>query len=195
MHGDGISNADFARPHDLGQDALAIVQHQLAQTAADRIHFSARIARGIEQQHGFADFNFAADEVDEVYSKRLDVRAYRTRWNGLKSERRRVFGNLFAFDQGDLPPAGLAVIAAFAPEVARFAEDTFCLDDFDRLDSSQGRPRLGRMQMQRGHTAQRGRGDRGIHLMADYENVAGEMQAPPTRGLDRCVERRQFEKA
>jgi len=55
MGADGITNTDFPRANNLREDALAIIEHQLTETLADRIHFGAGIARRVEQEHSLAD--------------------------------------------------------------------------------------------------------------------------------------------
>src|SRR5580765_4586161 len=93
---DLVANPDSSRLDDLGQHTLTMVQHPFTQSTADGVHLFARIARRIEQQDRLANLNLASDERDEADADGFDVRPHRAGWNGSQTERRGVFGDLFA---------------------------------------------------------------------------------------------------
>jgi hypothetical protein len=82
-----------------------------------------------------------------------------------------VFGDLFAFDQGDLPAARLAGAAADFAEITRFAADALACDDFDFADGLQWGTGFGRVKMQGNHARDgSGRGWRAHEGMVDGMN-------------------------
>ena len=64
----------------------------------DGIHLGARVAWGMEKQNGGADFNFVAQERDEVNARSLDVGADSARGDGGEAEGDGMLGNLFTLD-------------------------------------------------------------------------------------------------
>jgi len=95
---DGISNANRAGADHLGEHTLAAVHHQSAQALADGIHLGAWVARGMKEQHGTADFDFAAQKRDEVDARSLNVGTDRARGDGWQTEGRGMFGDLLPLD-------------------------------------------------------------------------------------------------
>src|SRR3989442_200155 len=59
---DGISHSDGPGADHFSQHALVIVEHQAAQTGAERVHFRARGARRVDAEKGFPHFHLQADE-------------------------------------------------------------------------------------------------------------------------------------
>jgi hypothetical protein len=173
---DAVANTDPAGADDFGEDALALVHHSRAQALANGIHLGAGVAGRKQTQDGLADFNLAAQQGNEVDTGSLDVGPDCARGDGKQAEAGSVFDDLFPPDQGHLPAAGLAGVAAQPAEVSRVAGYSFAFNDFNGLNGLQGLPRLGRMQVQRGDMTERGRGVCGVHrseILACQSGTAG----------------------
>src|ERR1051325_5199397 len=127
----GIAHANLSRTDDFGNHALARILHQFTKTGADGVHLFARDPRFIQKQNRFANLNFLSDKRNEINSQRFDVRPHGARRNSLQSERHRMFRDLLALHQSDLPTTWRAGAAADFAEVSWFAGDSFSYDEFD----------------------------------------------------------------
>ena len=87
--------------------------------------------------------------LDEVDAGRFDIRAHGARRNCLEAQGRRMFGNLFAFNETDLAAAWLSGFAAELSEVSRLAGYSLARDDLDFIYGLQRLGRLDWMQVQR----------------------------------------------
>ena len=70
MQIDDIADANGAGSNHFGKDALAGAHHPSAESLANGIHLSTRVARGVETQHGVADLNLPIEQGDKVDSFR-----------------------------------------------------------------------------------------------------------------------------
>ena len=148
-HSDRVIHTNPSGPHDASQDALMIIFHQGAQSLADRIHLPARHPGFVHEKNRITDFDMSPDAGDEWDALRLDVGAHRAGKNHGQPERRRVRGDLLAFDQSDLAmvrPIGRRIDAA---EIPRFANDSFVRGDLEGIHGRQGGAGFGRVQMKR----------------------------------------------
>src|SRR3954469_24587031 len=102
-----------------------------------------------------------------------------------------MLGNLFAFNERDLPLAGLPVAAAPA-KISRLAENSFGLHEFHAVHALQGLARFQRMQMEGGDTSKWGRGPWRIHTMAmctslpSAQVLLSSHGAPKLSGIAAC---------
>jgi hypothetical protein len=158
----GIADADEAGLDDFGEDALALVFHQIAQADADGVHFGAGGARFVEVEDRAANGDAPAEESEQVYAESFDVGADGAGRNDLKAKGDGVFGNFLAGDEGDLAAVGF-VRAARPAKVAGVADDAFARDEFDGFGRKERRAGLGRVQMQGGNTTGRSIGRRVVH--------------------------------
>jgi hypothetical protein len=98
----GIAYADRAGSADLGENTLLIIEHALAQSLANGIHFLTRIAWRDKEQHSVANSNFPPNERHQINPVGLDIRTRSTWRNAIHAQGGGMFGELFAFDQSDL---------------------------------------------------------------------------------------------
>jgi len=119
-----------------------------------------RLSRFIEEQDRFADFHFPTDPELKIDAMRLDIGARGARGNCLRAQYGGMFGDLLAFNQTDLPTAGLSAGSAATVKIARIFGNAFVRDEVDQLHVLQWCTPYGGMRVQRSHTAEKGRGGR-----------------------------------
>jgi hypothetical protein len=121
MYLNGITDADPTGADDLSEDALTLVHHPGAQSLANGVHLSARVARGIHTQDRFSNLNLTAKQGNQVDARSLDVRPHCARGDGGQAESRGVFRDLLTLDQAYLPSGRLAGLTTQPSEIARIA--------------------------------------------------------------------------
>jgi hypothetical protein len=115
---------------DLGEDALFAVVHEGAKAGGDVVHFCAGIAGFSDEDDGGANADAAAGERDEVDVFGFDVGTNEAFANGWEPEDGGVFGDLFAFNEGELA-FGRFAVARLASEVAFVLHDPLPCDEVE----------------------------------------------------------------
>src|SRR5262249_25136713 len=100
-------------------------------------------------EHRVSYVKLAADKGDQIDATRLDVGPDCSRRNCFQAERGRMFGDLLALDQRDLPSACFPCRLADTSKIPGIALNTLAFNQFDRLHAVQRLASLLRMQMQR----------------------------------------------
>ena len=76
---------------DLRQNTLSVIKHEFAKALTDGIHFFTRVPWRVEEQNSIADFDFTANQCNQVDAFCLDIGADGAGRDGLQPKRSRVF--------------------------------------------------------------------------------------------------------
>ena len=92
---DGVADANKAGLDDFGEDALALVFHQIPQAEADGIHFGAGSSWFVKVEDCGADGDLPAEESEEVNAESFDIGADGAGRDGWEAKGDGMFGNFF----------------------------------------------------------------------------------------------------